>query len=78
MKDCMRFRLQDRPSKICLAGYRGLAVLDQEFFRAAFKEGEITLGDAVAKALKGYRLRGGMLDVISTYTLLGDPAERLP
>jgi hypothetical protein len=52
-------------------------ILDGEFFRAVFVEGEKRLGQSVLKALKAYSGQGGEHFMLDIYTLFGDPAMEL-
>ena len=52
-------------------------ILDGEFFRAIFIEGEKRLGQSVRKALRAYSEQGRGPLMLDIYTLLGDPALRL-
>jgi len=52
-------------------------ILDGEFFRAIFIEGEKRLGQSVRRALKAYSEQGGEPLMLDIYTLLGDPATQV-
>ncbi|MDY6990740.1 MAG: C25 family cysteine peptidase, partial [Thermodesulfobacteriota bacterium] len=52
-------------------------ILDEEFFRAAFEEGEKIVGASMLRAMEAYYSRGGTASMLDVYTLLGDPALEL-
>ena len=55
----------------------GHASLDEGFFRAVFSETVNTVGQAVWAGKLSLAITGQHLDLLDTYTLLGDPALRL-
>jgi hypothetical protein len=52
-------------------------VLEEEWMRAIFEEGETILGEVVVRALEGYAASGEMPYLLDIYNLLGDPATRI-
>ncbi|MCP4693821.1 MAG: hypothetical protein GY859_37650, partial [Desulfobacterales bacterium] len=60
-----------------LSGNAMAKILDEEFFRIVFEDGEKVLGEAILKALQAYSNRGGAPDTLDIYNLLGDPGMRI-
>ncbi len=52
-------------------------LLDQQFVRAVYVDGERVLGDAILKAMRGYVQGGAPASLLNIYNLLGDPALQL-
>jgi len=52
-------------------------ILDQEFFREVFQNGEKRLGKAIQKAMNNYRRKDMDKNILYIYSLLGDPALRI-
>ncbi|HMK49465.1 MAG TPA: C25 family cysteine peptidase, partial [Thermodesulfovibrionales bacterium] len=52
-------------------------ILDEEFFKAAFRSSKPRLGDVLLKAFSGYNIAGGQKFMIDIYNLQGDPALKL-
>jgi len=52
-------------------------IMDQEFFREVFRNGEKRAGKAVQKAMKNYRQKETDNHILYIYCLLGDPALQM-
>ena len=75
--------IQDKGGSVAIWAPTGLSfndmavILNEEYFRAVFVDGETVLGDAILKSLEEYERSGGLRFMLDIYNLLGDPALRL-